>query len=103
MGLIGGIVFGRRRILIGWGIGRGGSQILQLVESTVERPLDAGFVAGERVDGAGTGGVVGVGTRTGIEVILVTGELRHAESEKARFDGTEAAQTPGGHGHLFDE
>jgi len=73
------------------------------VEGAVEGSLDAGFVAGERIDGARAGGVVGVGASRRVDVIFVAGELRRAEGEDSGFEGAKAAEAPGGHRHLLDQ
>ena len=43
------------------------------------------------------------GARTGVESVLVAGQLRHADIEQTGFEGAHAAEAPGGHAHLFDE
>lgn len=105
MGLLGEIVFGLRRVGADGGIGkgRGGAEAIEFVERAVEGALDAGLVARKVFYGAGAGGVVGEGAGAGIEVVVVGVELRHADIEEAGFEGAEAAQSPGGHGHLLDE
>ena len=107
MALICAIVLGRQVVFGDGGLGerRGGTEAFEFVERSVEGALDAGFIAREAFDGAGTGGVVGESARTGVEGggIFVAGELRHAEAEQAGFKGAHAAQAPGGHGHLLDE
>jgi len=104
MGLICGIVFGWRRVWIFSGFG-GGAEALEFVEGSIKRTLDAGFVTGKGFDGAGSGIVVNKGAGAGVErrVGVVVTELGDADVEKAGFEGAEAAETPGGHGHLFDE
>jgi hypothetical protein len=97
MGLIFEIVFGRGRA------GRRVTEALEFVEGPVEGALDAGFVARKGFNRAGAGGVVGEGAGPGVEGVVVVGELRHADGEQAGFEGAEAAEAPGGHGHLLDE
>ena len=101
MGLICEIVVKRRRVWIFSGFGCG-AEALEFVEGAVERSLDAGFVAGKTFDVAV---VVGEGAGEGVEgrIGVVVAELRYADVEQAGFEGAEATQTPGGHGHLFDE
>ena len=104
MGLICGIVFGGRWVWIFSGFG-GGAEALQFVEGAVEGALDAGFVAPNGFDGAGAGRVVDEGAGEGVErrVGVVVTELRDADIEQAGFKSAEAAEAPGGHGHLLDE
>ena len=106
MGLIFGIVFGRGGVLVdrgGLGKRRRGAEVFELVEGAVEGPLDAGFVAREGFDGAGAGGVVGEGAGAGVETFDIVAELGDAVLEQACFERAQAAEAPGGHGHLLDE
>ena len=82
-----------------------GAEAIEFVEGAVEGALDAGFVAREAFDSAGSGGVIGEGAGAGIEgrQVFVARELRHTEIEQTGFERAHAAETPGGHGHLFDE
>jgi len=75
------------------------------MQGAVECALDAGFVARESLDGAGTGSVIGEGARGRIEGgrVLVARQLRDTDIEQTGFEGAHATQAPGGHGHLFDE
>jgi len=101
MGLICGIVFLWRRVWIFSGFG-GGAEALELVEGAIKRTLDAGFVTGKTFDVAVVVGE-GAGERVEGRIGVVVAELRYADVEQAGFEGAETAQTPGGHGHLFDE
>lgn len=98
--------FARGRVFPGGGgirrRGRG-PETLKLVEGAVERALDAGFVAREGFDGAGAGGVVGEGAGAGVETFDIVAELGDAVLEQACFERAQAAEAPGGHGHLLDE
>jgi len=73
------------------------------MQRAVECALDAGFVARQSFKGAGAGGVIEQGARTGIEGVLVVRQLRHADVEQTGFEGAHAAQAPGADGHLLDE
>ena len=101
MGLICGVVFLRRRVWIFSRFG-GGAEALEFVEGAVERSLNAGFVTGKTFDVAV---VVGEGAGEGVErgIGVVVAELGDADIEQAGFKSAEAAEAPGGHGHLLDE
>jgi len=100
-------ILGRRKVWTNRRFRRGwhGAEAIEFVEGAVEGALDAGFVAREAFDSAGAGGVIGEGAGAGIEgrQAFVARELRDTETEQSGLERAQAAEAPGGHGHLLDE
>ena len=87
-----------------------GPEALELVEGSVERALDAGFIAGQDGERVGVTDVAEEDGGEAVEageapalVVKAAGVFGQAELDGGGFHTTDAAEAPGGHDDLLDE